>query len=139
MKNFLKNFLVASLMITAAVSISSCKKTETNGSWVPTTYDLIDTKGVQHSSKDIPFADCVYCDDPVYMCDHGIDYLHNDTICLEHNHIHWFEANDDCMPQGQATPYYCVYNGVRKHRHIIIYFPPGYHNDWHIGGMGYSE
>ena len=48
MKKFIMTFLVAGLMITSALSLSSCKKTVTDASseeWIPIVYDVISPEG----------------------------------------------------------------------------------------------
>ncbi len=143
MKKLVMPLLVASLLITTVWSLSSCKKTNTNtnNEVLPVTVNYILYEGDESNTRDI-YTDCVYkftpphyCNDPVLLCDHGINYFTNgDTICYVHNHVHLFKANEDCTPINYTVPFFCIYKLEREHLHAIKYFPRGYHNDWHLGG-----
>lgn len=143
MKKFIMTFLVAGLMITSALSLSSCKKTDTNASeeeWVPTTYDLIMN---DNPLTRVGNADCPYCDDDVLPCNHGVNWR-NDEVCplgpydpvcnpTGHYHDHSFTADDDCTPPNNPE-YQCFWKKVRKHRHVVVYWQGGWWNNWHLGG-----
>lgn len=147
MKKFIMSFLVAGLVIVSAISLSSCKKTDTNGNanmeeQIPTVYDLITSDGAQSLTKDGEWIDCYYCtggfnpypDNRLYMCEDHPLFINDAFYCEEHSHIHYFEATEDCTPPNQTSPYFCVYKGLRKHKHILTYTPNYFFNGWHLGG-----
>ena len=147
MKKFIMTFLVAGLVITSVLSLSSCKKTDTNANveeeWIPTTFNFVTNNGLTRDETQI----CPYCNYPVQMCDHGVNWWSKDehgeqTVCPlgafhptdnpdGHYHNHCFEANDNCLYTGFD---YCRYLGVRKHRHIVVLWQEGKDNHWHLGG-----
>jgi len=154
MKKLVMTFLVASLLVTTALSLSSCKKTDTNENanteeFIPTVYDYIIYDENQNPSKDDGiWIDCYYCTqgfppqypgNRLYKCDHNPPYIYEAFYCAEHSHEHYFEATDDCTPPGQTQPYFCEYKGLRKHRHILTYTSRYFFNGWHIGGGAGSE
>ena len=148
MKRLLMSFLMAGLMITSVLSLSSCKKTDTNASakeWIPTTFDFVGRgDGLSRASG----YTCPYDGIELNICNHGIlwwtyDSDGNQIVCplgpwdpVEnpdgHYHEHCFAANQDCTPPGQ-TNYSCLYFG-RKHRHIVVIWQQGWDNHWHLGG-----
>ncbi len=151
MKKFIMTFLVAGLMITSALSLSSCKKTtDTNASaneWIPTTFDFVGRgNGL---SRDVNDYKCPYDGITLNICNHGILWWSYDPITGEqivcplgawdsvenpdgHYHEHCFTAEDDCTPPGQTT-YSCIHYG-RKHRHVVVIWQQGWDNHWHLGG-----
>lgn len=163
MKKCLMSFLVAGLMIISAINLSSCKKTDTNGNTnmesIPTVYDVITNEDAQRLSKDGgnggdgEYIDCYYCPDHLmpdslpypggllYRCDHFPHYNEeNHTLfCPVHSHVHYFTATERCTPPGQDNTYFCIYQGLREHRHILTYTSLYFFNGWHIGGGGTSE
>lgn len=163
MKKFIMSFLVAGLVIISALSLNSCKKADTNGNTnmgasIPTVYDVITVEDAQHFSKDGregEYIDCYYCpnfhfpeqtvnpypDGRLYRCDHDIAYNEeNHTfLCEVHSHIHFFTAEENCTPPHQTSPYFCIYKGLREHRHILTYTSLFFFNGWHIGGGADSE
>lgn len=152
MKKFIISIFVASLMITSALSLSSCNKKDTNSNkeeWIPTTVDFV-TSG----TKDPDVAVCPYCNGPVNLCDHGILWWNYpgggdiQTICPfgaydsvtnpdGHYHEHCFTADQDCTPPGQPN-YICPRQG-RYHRHIVVLWQQGWDNHWHLGGTCLGE
>ena len=140
-------FLVAGLMITSAISLSSCSKTDTDTDanakeWIPTTFDFVTNNGL---TRDDTTAICPYCPKPVAKCDHGIDWRHGEVCDLGaydsisntggHYHDHCFNAtgpNSNCIPAGQPDDF-CPHKG-RKHRHVVVYWTGGFWNGWHLGG-----
>ena len=156
MKKFIMSFLVAGLMIVSALSLGSCKKTSTNGGSIPTVYDVITVDEAQRLSKDSgdgEWIDCYYCpghlmpDSSAYLggrlyrCDDDPAYnpVDHTLLCYTHSHFHYFTATEDCTPPGQEYMYYCIYNQLRDHRHILTYTSLYYFNGWHIGGGVVSE
>jgi len=145
MKKFIMIFLVAGLMITSALSLSSCKKTDTNASeeeWVPTTITVVTNDNP--FSRDEPTMNCYYCTARVALCNHGVQWNNGEVCPLGawdatenpngHYHEHKFSATRNCRPEGYTTQWGCPYNMVRKHRHLVIYWQTGYDNHWHLGG-----
>jgi len=149
MKKLLMSFLVAGLMITSALSLSSCKKTtDTNKSeWIPTTFDFV--RGGNGLSRGVNDYTCPYDGIVLNYCNHGVHWWNRDPITHEqeicplgpwdpdeneggHYHEHCFAANEDCTPPGQST-YSCPYFG-REHRHIVVIWQEGWDNHWHLGG-----
>ena len=137
MKKLIMTFLVAGLIIVSAVSFSSCKKTDTDADWTPTTYDYFSFE------KDDPIPPswiiCAYdfCNDTIYACDHVLEWQNNCFLCEVHSHEHWFEPNDDCTLPGQVGE--CRYKFVRRHKHVMTYSPYLYgffHHSFHAGGAG---
>ncbi len=150
MKRLLTTFLVASLLITTALSFSSCKKTDTNANteeWIPTVYNFVTAE--DSSSRD-KTADCPYCEYDVAFCNHGVQWWSApDIYCplgpydpvtnpIGHFHEHIFLADEDCTPPGQSN-YICPYLGVRKHKHLVVYWQNGWDNHWHLGGAISSD
>lgn len=141
MKRLLMSFLVAGLMITSALSLSSCKKTDTsananNEEWIPTVVTFVTSEDLHTDLRDAPpYYLCPYenCDTLIPLCDH---YILFPDYCTEHSHIHCFGPNDHCgTPTQQTNPYYyCRYMGVRKHIHVLNYTDIWFHNDAHVGG-----
>lgn len=156
MKKLVMVFLVASLLVATALSLGSCKKTDTNENanteeFFPTVYDYIIDED-QNSSRDDEWIECYYCtqnfpnqypDNRIYKCEHNPPYVNEAFYCSEDSHIHYFEATDDCTPPGHVLPYFCEYRGVRRHRHILTYtsryFFNGWFEGWHIGGGAGNE
>lgn len=155
MKRLLMSFLMAGLMITSALSLSSCKKTtDTNGSkWIPTTFDFVG--GGNGLSRDVHDFTCPYDGIILNYCNHGVQWWTRDPITGEqticplgvwdpvenpdgHYHVHCFTSDvtpgggGDCTPPGQ-TNYICKYYG-REHRHIVVIWQEGWDNHWHVGG-----
>ena len=133
MKRLLTTFLVAGLLITTALSLSSCAKkdtTENAAEWIPTVFDPVPAK-----DGDL-WINCDYCTEPVYLCTHGYEAWPNGPLCYEHYHFHCFSATEDCCPPGTPpNSYYCRYRYVRKHQHVVSFsvnWP--HHNDNHVGG-----
>ena len=140
-------FLVAGLMITSAISLSSCSKTDTDTDanakeWVPTTFDFVTNNGLTRNDT---VANCPYCEYDVKWCNHGIDWDNHEVCDLGpfdpvdnpngHYHDHCFDAtgpNSNCTPAGQPSTF-CPHKG-RKHRHVIIFWTSGNYNKWHLGG-----
>lgn len=153
MKKLVMSFLVVGLMVVSAVSLSSCKKTSTNENEnteasIPVVYDyiIIDDED-QSLSKDEVWIDCYYCphfpihypNNRLYKCDHNPPFIDEAFDCEVHSHHHYFEVTDNCTPPGQVEPYFCEYNGFRKHMHILTYTSRYFHNSWHLGGGAGSE
>lgn len=147
MKKFIMAFLVAGLMITSVLSLSSCKKTDTNSStnvdsedWIPTVVNAINADNLNSISRDNDPILCPYypthCENLLYLCNHGYQMWPYGPFCDEHYHVHYFEANQDCTPETFNIPGYwtCAYKGVRKHRHVVSYTPYLFHIDTHTGG-----
>ena len=154
MKRFIMTFLVAGLMITSALSLSSCKKTDTNASangWIPTTFDFVGRdNGLSRAVGD---AVCPYDSVIVNYCNHGVLWWsydeHGEQIVCPlgpwdpvdrpngHYHEHCFRAYEDCTPPGQTT-YICP-NAGRNHRHLVVYWQQGWDNHWHLGGCGNGQ
>lgn len=160
MKKLAMTFLVASLLVTTAFSLSSCKKTNTSENAnteedIPIVYDVINLEDAQRLSggKDWggEYIDCYYCPGHLlpdslpypggflYRCDDNPPFENNAFLCSEHSHIHFFDVTDDCTPPGQTLPYFCIYKGVRKHIHILTYTSNYFFNGWHVGGGAGSE
>ena len=162
MKKLIMPILVAGLMIISALSLGSCKKTDTNGNTnmesIPTVYDVITVEDAQNLSKDGEwngeYIECYYCpnfihplhvpnpnDGLLYRCDDDIAFNEEDhsLFCPTHSHVHLFSVDDNCTPPGQPTPYFCIYKGKREHRHILTYTSLYFFNGWHIGGGAVSE
>ena len=155
MKKLVMSFLVASLFVTTALSLGSCKKTDTNENanteeFIPTVYDYIIYDEDQNTSKDDDdvWIDCYYCTqnfpnhyegNRLYKCDDNPPFVDEAFYCEEHSHIHYFDDTQDCTPPGQTHPYFCEYKGLRKHRHILTYTSRYFFNGWHIGGGAGSE
>lgn len=156
MKKLVMTFLVASLFITTVLSLSSCKKTDTNGTTIesiPVVYDYITEDDIQNFSKDGDgeWIDCYYCPGflhpdstayplgRLYRCNDNPPFVNEAFYCRQHSHVHFFEADENCTPPGHTTPYYCIYKGFRKHYHILTYTPRYFFNGWHIGGGAGSE
>ena len=139
MKKFIMTFLVAGLVITSVLSLSSCKKTDTNAStnvdsedWIPTVVNVINPDNL--NSRDL--VDPTHCQQPLYCCNHGYEMWPYGPFCNEHYHAHKFTADQDCTPNILDIPGYwvCKYKGVRTHRHVISYTPYLFHIDTHTGG-----
>ena len=160
MKKLIMSFLVASLLVTTALSLSSCKKTDTNENanteeFIPTVYDVITVEDAQNLSNgrdgDGEYIDCYYCPNFIhpdstayplnrlYRCDDNPPFVNEAFYCSTHSHVHYFDVTDDCTPPGQTEPYFCVYNGLRKHYHILTYTHRYFFNGWHVGGGAGSE
>ena len=73
MKKFNITFLMAGLMIISALSLSSCKKTNSSDvDEIPTTYINLTDEDVSFDSRNNEFIHCFYCPDPLYrQPDHG--------------------------------------------------------------------
>ena len=141
MKKNLLCALVAGFVVITAICLSSCKKDNGKENWIPTTYMVVTMDDYQNGvlrdgDPDPTIAECFYCTDPLYMCDHGLPH---DTVCPMHSHLHYFMANDTCMPGSLSGIFNCPYQFHREHRHYVTYFRTGYHIDWHIGGLGVGE
>ena len=136
MKKFIMTFLVAGLMITSALSLSSCKKTVTDANqeeWIPIVYDIVSPDGSQSISRDgVITMQCYYCTNPLYQCTDTIEFVDHCLYCPTHSHKHCFEANDNCDYTNQVRP--CRYKGVRKHFHIITSHIDYDFHGWHVGG-----
>lgn len=139
MKKFIMTFLVAGLMITSVLSLSSCKKKDTNAreEWIPTVFTTVTYDGTQPTRDEPePWYLCDY-GDTLSLCTHG--YLTWDAggpLCNEHYHFHCFNANQDCCPPGtNPSSYYCPYRFERMHQHVTSFTTRWtYHNDHHVGG-----
>jgi hypothetical protein len=149
-------FLLASLLVTTAFSLGSCKKAGTNENEnanmeesIPIVYDYVFYEDVDPSLReDDIWIDCYYCrqgfpnhypDNRLYKCDHNLEFENQAFLCDEHSHLHFFEATDNCTPPGQTQPYFCEYKGQRKHMHILTYTSRYFFNGWHLGGGAGSE
>lgn len=135
MKKFIMAFLVAGLMITSVLSLSSCNKKDTNASagmkdWVPTVYNVITPES--NTRQGDPFTICYYCHDTIWKCDHELNLENGALYCATHSHVEFFYTTDDCTAPNQIT--HCEYNGHRCHYHILTYTPRYYHHSWHVGG-----
>jgi len=149
MKKFIMTFLVAGLVITSVLSLSSCKKTDTNANaeeeWIPTTFNFITSDPLSRV-----VAYCPYDSIMLNYCDHGVEWWTRDPITHEivicdsgpwnaetnpdgHYHEHCFTADKDCTPPDQSQTI-CPYKGVRYHRHIVVHWHGGLDNHWHLGG-----
>jgi hypothetical protein len=135
MKKFIMTFLVAGLLITSALSLSSCKKTDTsananNEEWIPTVCNVIAADGLRSGGT----MECYYCGATIYQCFHAPSEILHDWYydCPEHSHYHCFDASGNCTFPGQVEP--CPFKGVRTHRHIITYHDNFTMNSWHVGG-----
>lgn len=144
MKKFIMIFLVASMVIATGLSLSSCKKTDTNASadkeeWVPVVYDFIALDENQGNTRQgDPQQTCyysgapIYCNQPLVRCPHDLQFVNQALYCEEHSHVHCFEATWDCTAPNQISN--CEYKGHRKHYHIITYHTNYYFHGWHVGG-----
>ena len=137
MKKFIMTFLVAGLMITSVLSLSSCKKTDTNAGakeeWVPMVYTFINTNdGEGYLRQGAPKIPCYYCNDSIVKCEDVLIWENKAFYCEEHSHVHCFEANQDCTAPNQITE--CEYKNHRRHYHILTYTPGYYWHGWHVGG-----
>lgn len=144
MKKFIMTFLVASMVIATGLSLSSCKKTDTNASadkeeWVPVVYDFIALDENQGNTRQgDPQIPCtysgapIYCNQPLERCNHEISFANYALYCDVHSHVHCFGPTDDCNAPNQITT--CEYRFHRKHYHIITYHINFYHHSWHVGG-----
>lgn len=153
MKKLVMTFMVASLLVSTALSLSSCKKTDTNenantAEFIPTVYDYIFYEDIDSSSREDIWIDCYYCTqgfppqypgNRLYKCDHSLTFENQAFWCDVHSHEHYFTATQDCTPPGQTEPYFCEYNGLREHRHILTYTSRWFFNGWHVGGGAGSE
>ena len=138
-RNLLLSFLVASMLLTSALSLNSCKKNDTNANidGVPTVETIVPL-------RDDFFFECPYCHDHILSGDMG--HLHHfvpngsSWIMLDADSV--FMENRGCeIPEN---PNYCPYAAQHRfHRHHIYYIlhgpDGGYHNLWHVGGGGTGE
>ena len=139
MKKFIMTFLVAGLMITSVLSLSSCNKKETNPNanaeeWVPIVYNVV-TPDMSQNLRD--YEVCPYCGDSIVLCPHTLDWIDRAFYCPEHSHVHCFEATDNC---DAPLFHNCRYRGVRKHYHILTRSVENW--SWHgahTGGGGCCE
>ena len=139
MKKFIMTFLVAGLMITSALSLSSCKKTVTDASseeWIPIVYDVISPEGNFRDGDETlqcPYHNiCTINGGILNLCDDEVAWVDHCLYCSTHSHKHCFEATDDCSVPNQIQN--CKYKGKRKHFHIVTYHRDFYYNGWHVGG-----
>ena len=142
MKKLLMSFLVSGMLIVSVMSLSSCKKTDTNANannedWVPIVFSNVTYNGTQSMRDGSSWYNCDYCDEPLWLGTHGYaTWDAGGPLCYEHYHFHCIEANQDCCPPNTPQEnYYCRYRYVRKHQHVTsftINWP--YHNDSHVGG-----
>lgn len=139
MKKLVMTFLVASLFVTTALSLSSCKKTDTNASdnddgWVPTTYIIADDEPGREGAE---YVICYFCHDTIWKCYDNPPYENDCFFCPTHSHIEWFDPDDDCYDPYQTGT--CEYRFVRRHKHVITYTPRYHWQSWHVGGGAGSE
>lgn len=139
MKRLLMSFLVAGLLVTSTMSLSSCKKADTNANeeWMPTVFTTVVDDGPLSSARDgDQWYVCDYCDEPLYYCTHGYLPWPAGPLCYEHYHFHCFEAYQDCCPPGTDPVHFtCPYRFIRKHQHVTSHTTRWtYHNDHHVGG-----
>ena len=141
MKKFIMTFLVAGLVITSVLSLSSCKKTDTNASvdneeWVPTFDEFITYEEIQDEGTRDSYVECYYCGFHIPACPDDPPYENHCHFCATHSHVHWFEPEDDCYSPNQVGE--CPYKFVRRHRHVITYAPLSgfYWHSFHAGGAG---
>ena len=158
-KKGLLMMLVAGLVITSAIGLSSCKKNQTESS-----ADAVPTVVTTVFDRDGSYRECPYCFAhlPAGTTNHyhnfGVDALGNvgeyavDYCQNTPNH----PAECDCVYSGgllgdpttiaaymAAHPewsYEDAYNMTlpRFHRHVIEFFlPSNFHNDAHVGGGVY--
>ena len=97
MKKFIMAFLVAGLMITSVLSLSSCNKKDTNASagmkdWVPTVYNVITPES--NTRQGDPFTICYYCHDTIWKC-HRCHY-HILTYTPRYYHHSWHVGGGVC-------------------------------------------
>ena len=140
MKKLVMTFLVVSLFVTTALSLSSCKKTDTASTdkeWVPSTDDFVTYEVVPDDETGIrSYVECYYCGYHIPACPDDPPYINKCHFCPEHSHVHWFEADEDCYSPYQIGQ--CQYKFVRRHRLVITYAPlSGYYwHSFHAGGAG---
>lgn len=153
MKKFIMAFLVAGLMITSVLSLSSCKKTDTNSStnvdskdWIPTVVNVINpTDNLNSRDTLVDPINCPYfpnpCQIPLYYCNHGYEMWPYGPFCNDHYHAHEFTADQDCTPNILNIPGYwaCQYRKSRKHVHIVSYTRFLWHIDTHTGGGAWGS
>ena len=136
MKRFIMTFLVASLMITSALSLSSCKKKDTDAStkeWIPVVCNIIDNDSPLVRSG----AECPYCSNPIAQCPDDPQWIDRAFYCPAHSHVHVFEATDNCLIPSFPS---CRYHGVRKHYHILTWTTDSWNwHGTHSGGGGSYE
>ncbi|MBO7616398.1 MAG: hypothetical protein J6T22_04240 [Bacteroidales bacterium] len=133
-KRLLLSVLVASLFITSALSLNSCKKNDSNADSTPSvvTYVTMD--------RDDYYFLCPYCEQPVYPIGESDDHWHWFGFGSESPDHYNFDT-DDCL-SAYVGPF-CPYAAEgRRHKHRITYIlhgnDGGIHNTWHVGGGGGS-
>lgn len=144
-KRLLLSILVASMFITSAVSLSSCKKESNKTDSVPTVVSYVP---VDRDHDYTHWYQCPYCPAVLYPLIAGT--FDPDNLLEGEYHEHVFSPHpepgelyvDKCL-DGDLPGNYCPYaEEGRFHRHRIVYIlsgpDGGIHNTWHVGGAGGS-